>query len=263
MMKEGGNLKVYILASGSKGNITYLKVGNIKVFIDAGISYQKIKKKMDAYGESIDDVKALFLTHEHHDHTMGLLMLLKKGFLNDLFMTEGTYQALSDEIKSYIKNLHIIKADQAFVYENLQVTPFMISHDAKEPVGYVIKNGIKKIVHLTDTGYIDQGYHELLENADLYVLESNHNPAKLMASPRPFLLKKRILSEKGHLSNEDACWLINRFVKTHAIWIASHISEDCNSVLDIEEAIIKIFDDPTKIDIYYASQEGLPVIELW
>ena len=103
MMKEGGNLKVYILASGSKGNITYLKVGNIKVFIDAGISYQKIKKKMDAYGESIDDVKALFLTHEHHDHTMGLLMLLKKGFLNDLFMTEGTYQALSDEIKSHIK----------------------------------------------------------------------------------------------------------------------------------------------------------------
>ncbi|MDD4193908.1 MAG: MBL fold metallo-hydrolase [Acholeplasmataceae bacterium] len=262
MMKEGGKLKVYILASGSKGNITYLKVGHIKVFIDAGISYQKMKKKMEAYGESIEDVKALFLTHEHHDHTMGLLMLLKKGNLKDLFMTQGTYESLSEEIKQLIPNLHIIKADYPFTYETLNMTPFMISHDAKEPVGYVISNQNKKIVHITDTGYIDQNYHDLLQDADLYILESNHNPAKLMASPRPFLLKKRILSEKGHLSNEDACWLMNRFVKKHAIWIVSHISEDCNSILDIEESIIKIFDDPTKIDIYYASQEGLPVIEL-
>ncbi|MBN2268945.1 MAG: MBL fold metallo-hydrolase [Acholeplasmataceae bacterium] len=262
MMKEGGTLKVYILASGSKGNITYLKVGDIKVFIDAGISYQKMKKKMEAYGEFIDDVQALFLTHEHHDHTMGLFMLLKKGFLKDLYMTEGTYLSLSQEIRDIIPNLHIVKADTPFTYGNLNITPFMISHDAKEPVGYVISDGNKKIVHITDTGYIDQNYHNLLENADLYVLESNHNPVKLMASPRPFLLKKRILSEKGHLSNEDACWLMNRFVKNHAIWVVSHISEDCNSILDIEESIIKIFDDPTKIEIYYASQEGLPVIEI-
>lgn len=256
------DLKVYVLASGSKGNITYLKVGDIKLFIDAGISYQKMKKKMDAYGESIEDVQTLFLTHEHHDHTVGLLMLLKKGFLKDLYMTEGTYQALSDEIKTLVPNLHIIKADNSFDYKTLTVTPFMISHDAKEPVGFLIANGIHKMVHLTDTGYIDQSYHTLLEDADLYILESNHNPAKLMASPRPFLLKKRILSEKGHLSNEDACWLINRLVRKHAIWVVSHISEDCNSVLDIEESIIRILDDPTKIDVYYASQEGLPVIEL-
>lgn len=262
MMKEGGNLKVYILASGSKGNITYLKVGHIKAFIDIGISYQKVKKKMDAYLEPIEDVKALFLTHEHHDHTMGLLTLLKKGHIIDVFMTEGTFQSLSNDVQELIPNLHIIKADQPFTYDELEITPFMISHDAKEPIGYVITHHNKKIVHLTDTGYVDQSYYSILENADLYVLESNHNPTKLMASPRPFLLKKRILSEKGHLSNEDACWLMNRFVKDKAIWVVSHISEDCNSVLDIEEAIIKIFDDPTKIEIYYASQEGLPVIEL-
>lgn len=256
-------LKVYILASGSKGNITYLKVGNIKFFVDAGISYQKIKRKMDEYGESLDQIKTLFLTHEHHDHTIGLSMLLKRGHIETIYLTQGTLDALPVEIRNLIPRVQIIRSDEPFTYENIVVQPFMVSHDAKEPVGYVFEAEGKRMVFITDTGYIDQSYYKLLENADLYIVEANHNPAKLMASPRPFLLKKRILSEKGHLSNEDACWLINRLIlgKTSK-WVVAHMSEDCNSQEDIEESIIKSFDDPTKVEVYYASQEGLPVIEL-
>ena len=256
-------MEVFVLASGSKGNMTYLKVGDMKIFIDAGISYTKIKKKMEAYAENIYDVKTLFLTHEHSDHTAGLKQLLKNGSIEDVYLTKGTYHALPIDVAQTIPNVHLIDVDSNFQMDDIYIETFMLSHDADEPVGFVIHHEDKKMVLLTDSGYVDESYYDMLSNADLYLLEANHHPSKLMNSPRPFLLKKRIMSEKGHLSNEDACWLVNHLVKDKpSIWVVAHISEDCNTILDIEEAIVKIFDDPTKIKTYYATQEGLPVIVL-
>lgn len=262
-MEEGDIVEVFILASGSKGNMAYLKVGDIKMFIDAGISYQKVKSKMVAYEENLYDVKSLLITHEHHDHVMGLKMLLKQGAIEDIYITKGTYNALPIDVVALFERTHFIAADLPFFISDIKVSPFMLSHDAAEPIGFVIENQMKKLVILTDTGYVDQSYHEMLSNADLYLLEANHHPTKLMHSPRPFLLKKRILGERGHLSNDDAAWLVNLFVKVGpSKWVVAHISEDCNTILDIEESIVKYFDDPTKVEVFYASQEGLPGIEL-
>ncbi|MCR3906048.1 MAG: MBL fold metallo-hydrolase [Tenericutes bacterium] len=256
-------MEIFVLASGSKGNMTYLKVGDIKLFIDAGISYKKIKDKMTMYQENIYDVKSLLITHEHHDHTTGLKMLLKQGFVEDVYLTKGTYDALPIDVVNLFQNTHIITIDLAFMISDVTITPFMASHDAAEPVGYVIQHDDKKVVILTDSGYVDQSYYELLSNANLYLLEANHHPTKLMNSPRPFLLKKRILSELGHLSNDDAAWLMNVLVKNIVSkWVVAHISEDCNSIIDIEEAIVKAFDDPTKIEVYYTTQDGLPGIKI-
>ncbi|MDX9691364.1 MAG: MBL fold metallo-hydrolase [Acholeplasmataceae bacterium] len=256
-------MDVYILASGSKGNMTYLKVGDEKIFIDAGISFSKIKQKMSDYHENLYDVKTILITHEHHDHTYGLKQLLKNGSIEDVYLTKGTYNALSTDVVSLMVNVHFVDLDSQFFIHDIEIETFMLSHDAAEPVGYIVKYDDKKLVVLTDSGYVDQSYHDLLSNADLYILEANHHPNKLMQSARPFLLKKRILSEKGHLSNDDACWLMNLFIKEkQSIWVVAHISEDCNTILDIEESIVKHFDDPTKIEVYYASQEGLPVIKI-
>jgi len=255
-------LEVYVLASGSKGNMTYLKVGHISMIIDVGISYRRMQVKMNEYGESLDHIDALLLTHEHQDHTMGLKMLLKNHHVKHIYLTAGTLKGLKDDVKSMIKSYTIIQADNPFLIEDIQVTPFMVSHDANEPVAYVIERE-KKVVILNDTGYVDESNHLLLTDADLYILEANHQPAMLMNSPRPFLLKKRILSERGHLSNEDASWLMNKLIKTKkAKWIVSHISEDCNTTLAIEEAIVAAFDDPTKVEIYYATKDGLPGIDV-
>jgi len=254
-------MKVYVLASGSKGNMTYLKVGHIKLYIDAGISYRRMHQKMDAYNEDINDVKYLLLTHEHHDHVMGLKMLLKQKIIKKIFMTQGTFEGLHDDVKSFLPEVSIVKSEESFDLGGVLVTPFVISHDANEPVGYVI-NGDKKLVIFYDTGYLDQVYYNLVSQADIYIVEANHHPTMLMQSPRPFHLKKRILSEKGHLSNDDASYLMNLLIKKQAIWVVSHISEDCNSILAIEESIVKHFDDPTKVEVYYAEKEGLPVIEV-
>jgi len=255
-------MEIFVLASGSKGNIAYLKVGHVKLFIDAGISYQKIKQKMEAYQENLFDVKSLLITHEHHDHIVGLKMLLKYGAIEHVYVTKGTLNSLPTDLVAAFPETHVIEADHPFFVDHLEVVPFMLSHDASEPVGFVIKSEDHKAVFLTDTGYVDESYHPLLSDADFYLLEANHNPFTLFQSKRPFLLKKRIVGEKGHLSNEDAARLMNKLVHQKSIWVVAHISEDCNCIDDIDEAIVKAFDDPTKIDVYYASQEGLPVIVL-
>lgn len=190
-------------------------------------------------------------------------MLLKNGGIEDVYLTKGTYDSLPIDVVKMFINTHIIHADIAFEVGEIRITPFMLSHDAAEPVGFVIENHIKKMVILTDSGYVDQSYFELLSDADLYIVEANHNPFTLFQSARPFILKKRIVGEKGHLSNEDAARLMNVLIKNKVSkWVVAHISEDCNSIEDIDIAIVKEFDDPTKVEVFYASQEGLPVIIL-
>ncbi|MFP4177900.1 MAG: MBL fold metallo-hydrolase [Acholeplasmataceae bacterium] len=257
-------MNVFVMASGSKGNMTYLRMGEHRMFVDAGISFRKIKLKMETYKEDLMSVRTLFITHEHRDHTMGLPMLLKYGAIERIYLTEGTYRSFAADLKELMADrIVIVRADEPFSYGTISCTPFMVSHDAAEPVGYVFVYDGKKLVHLTDTGYVDESYREMLSDADIYIFEANHHPESLMQSMRPFSLKKRILGERGHLSNDDAAYLINLWIaRKPAVWVVSHISEDCNTVLDIEEAIVRAFDDPTKVTVYYATQDGLPVIVL-
>ncbi len=256
-------MEVFVLASGSKGNVTFVKNEVVSFFIDAGISYQKIVSKMKNYGEDIHSAKTLFLTHEHHDHIYGLKGLLKSGIIEDVYLTKGTYDALNQEVKDLLPRVEIIRADEPFYYYQFEVLPIMLSHDASEPVGFKFIWKDKTFVLLTDTGYVDQSYIDVLKDADLYILESNHDPKKLLNSGRPFSLKQRILGVQGHLSNEDAASLMNKLVQTkHAKWVVAHISEDCNDHFDIEKAIVDSIEDLLKIDVFFASQESLPGIKL-
>lgn len=256
-------MEVFVLASGSKGNITYIKNEVVSFFIDAGISYKKIVDKMKTYGEPIENVRTLFLTHEHSDHVFGLLTMLKTGHIKEVYLTQGTLNGLSKEVKSLLPKTIIIKADQPFLFRQFNVYPILLSHDANEPVGFRFDWQDKSFVCLTDTGYVDQSYIDVLKGADLYLLESNHDPKKLLNSKRPFALKQRILGIEGHLSNEEAAILMNKLIqKKKAKWIIAHISDECNDAFDIEKAIIDHFDDVLKTEIIYASQASLPGIKL-
>ncbi len=189
----GDIVEVFILASGSKGNMAYVKNEGISFFVDAGISYQKIVSKMKAYEEDLQDVKTLFLTHEHQDHIYGLKSLLKQGSIIEVYLTQGTLDALNSEVKQLLPQTTIIKADEPFRFNQFMIHPIMLSHDAKEPVGFIFEEEGKRFVVLTDTGYVDQSYTDLLKDADLYLLEANHDPKKLLHSSRPFSLKQKIL----------------------------------------------------------------------
>lgn len=258
-------MQIYVLASGSKGNLTIINDEKSFYMIDCGISLRKIKQKLDEKNIDISSINKLLITHEHHDHIMGLNMLLKLGYIKDIYLTKGTLDALDNIISNYENiNINIIKEDLEFKIGNLNILPIMLSHDANEPVGFVFEKTGKKFVLLTDTGYIHESYFDLLKGADLYMLEANHDPNMLMKSKRPFLLKKRIMGLHGHLSNDDACIAMNHFIKDidKTIWVVSHISDDCNTQLSIERQIVKFVDDPTKIDVLYSSQESLAVIKV-
>lgn len=263
-IKKGDSMKIFVLASGSKGNAMCVEFENETILIDVGISYMKIKEKVETLKIDLDKIKVLFLTHEHHDHIMGLMTFLKKSKIETVYLSKGTLESLPEKVKIEIlkKEIVVIKADEVFHFDNTKITTVGLSHDANEPLGFVFEKEDKKFVHLTDTGYVDHAYYELLENANIYFLEANHEPEMLLRSARPFALKKRILSELGHLSNDDASWLINRVIKQKAIWVIAHISEDCNTQIAIEESIIKHVEDPTLLEVYYADQTNLLVFEI-
>lgn len=256
-------MEVFVLASGSKGNITFVKNEVASFFIDAGISYRKIEQKMKNYGENIAQVETLFLTHEHSDHILGLEGLLKSGHIKEVYLTQGTLDALKLNVRALLPKTIIITADEVFEYRQFKILPILLSHDANEPVGFRFDWFDKSFVCLTDTGYVDQSYHEQLKDADLYLLESNHDPKRLLNSRRPYALKQRILGVLGHLSNEEAAILMNKLIQNKkSKWVIAHISEECNDAFDIEKAIIDHFDDVLKIEIFYASQDALPGIKL-
>ncbi len=258
-------MKVDILASGSKGNLIALRTTNYNILIDVGLSYRKIVEKLSEIDLTLEKIDFLFLTHEHSDHTKGLKLIIEKHPKIKIFLTKGTLDGLNDEIKDLIKNFEFVKADQNYNVKDITFYPMMMSHDAYEPVGYIFYIDDKKIVLVTDTGYLHESYYDLIRNANLYILESNHDEHMLMHSPRrTHSLKMRILSEKGHLSNDQAAKIVNKVVdKNHfAIWALHHISEDCNKIEKIEKAIVKNLDNPFKINLVYTSQESSETIEI-
>lgn len=262
-MLLGDYMEIFVLASGSKGNMTLVKTPELNFFIDAGITYSRAVGKMKNYNEEIENVNVLFLTHEHLDHIAGLKTLLKQKNIKEIYLTKGTFQALSVDIKELMPKVIIIKADEPLKIKGVDFLPIMLSHDAAEPVGFVIKSEGKKFVVLTDTGYVDHTYIDVLKCADVYLVEANHDPKKLLDSSRPFSLKQRILGITGHLSNDDAAILMNKLINDKkALWIASHISDDCNGIFEIEKAIVDHFDNPLKVDLKFASQESLEVIKI-
>lgn len=217
-------MKFYVIASSSKGNVSYLESGNKKILIDAGVSYLKIRQGLKKINVSAKDITDVFITHEHSDHVRGLNVLLK--YINpQVHLSEGTKEALNLK-----KSVNIIEAYKEINFENLTITPLPLSHDANEPLGFLFANELSKIAFITDTGFIEEKVRKKIENSTLYYLESNHDPYLLSNSRRPYYLIKRILNETGHLSNYDAAYYLSKMLgenTRHVIF--AHVSQECNT----------------------------------
>ena len=204
-------LKCCSLYSGSSGNSFFIESSKAKILIDAGVSCKKIETALNnQFNLSLNDINAILVTHEHVDHTKSLGFISSKYDI-PVFASNGTWEALGEN-KIAIKNRNIFKLNESFNFMDLRIYPFETPHDANEPCGFNIYSENSKISIATDIGHIDEKLFNHLKDSSFVMLESNYEPNILKVSTYPYLLKKRISGETGHLSNIDASNTISKLV---------------------------------------------------
>ena len=218
-------MKIKVLASGSKGNCSYVETSSARFLIDIGITYQRLKKELEKMNLSLEDIDALLLTHAHNDHTSGLKVTLKhtnfKIYTNNEMLKELTTPIDNYRVELYQDIIHL---------NNTKITIFKTSHDAKGSVGFVIEDNKDNLVYITDTGYINKKNFKLLTNKNIYYIESNHDEKMLMDGPYPYYLKQRIISDEGHLSNTTTAKYLKELIgKDTKYIILDHLSEHNNT----------------------------------
>lgn len=219
-------MRITVLSSGSKGNSALVETNVTKILIDLGVTRSYIEDKLEEIKVDPKEIQAILITHTHVDHIQGLKVFLKK-YHPIVYVTEKLLSLLKEYVDDFNYKVY---EDKKTLIGDIEVSVIKTSHDAGESVGFVIKNNDKSMVYITDTGYLNNKYFHELTNHNLYVLESNHDVEMLMNGGYPYHLKKRILGNKGHLSNEDAAYYLSEFVgpKTNTI-ILAHLSDDNNT----------------------------------
>lgn len=217
------------LFSSSSGNSTYIGSSDGGVLVDAGASAKQLTLKLDCIGVSPADIHAIFVTHEHSDHVSGLRVFASKHNI-PVYMTQGTMDALK-------KNKIINGSFEAFVVpkEGIEcggqfVKPFKTSHDSAESCGYVVNTSDeRKIAVATDTGFVTDETRSAVDGCDLILAESNHDIGMLRNGIYPYMLKRRILSDVGHLSNLACSEFVTELVKNGTTRIIlGHLSKENN-----------------------------------
>ncbi|MBN4069559.1 MAG: MBL fold metallo-hydrolase [Alkaliphilus sp.] len=223
------SVKFCTLASGSKGNCHFISDGDNYLLFDAGLSGVKIQKRLIEIGIKPEQLTGIVISHEHNDHIQGA-GILSRRFDIPLYANEGTWDVMKNKIGEIkLRNMKVFSTGKLFELNSFIVNPFKISHDAREPVGFSIENNGVNICIATDLGYVDETLIKHTAGADLVVLESNHDEEMLKAGRYPYSLKRRILSEVGHLSNENAGLAILKMIdKNVKKIILAHLSEENN-----------------------------------
>lgn len=218
----------FSIASGSSGNCICVGDDLTHVMIDAGISGKRIEAGMNSYDYTTADMDGLLVTHEHSDHVSGLGVISRRYHI-PIYATAGTINAIrsmSNLGKIDDSLFHVIRPDEDFSIGSLSIHPFRISHDAADPVAYRIHNDKSKVAVCTDLGYYDDYIVKNLTDLDAMLIEANHDIHMLEVGAYPYELKRRILGDFGHLSNESSgkllCQILHDDVKHVFLGHLSH-----------------------------------------
>lgn len=224
-------MRLVSIASGSSGNCIYIGSENTHILVDAGISNKRIEQGLNEIGLKGSELDGVVITHEHSDHIKGLGVLARKHGV-PIYATRETIEEIG-KIKSlgeYPEELfHPVSPDVEFSVGDLKISPFSIDHDAANPVAYRVKHEKKQVAVATDMGHFDQYVIDHLKGLDALLLESNHDVNMLETGPYPYPLKRRILGDHGHLSNENAGRLLTYLLHDNMKHILlGHLSKENN-----------------------------------
>jgi len=231
-------LSIAFLGSGSSGNCAVVRCGGTTVLVDAGLSARETKRRLALCGVALEDVSAVFLTHEHSDHVYGALALSKKAGL-PVYATAGTADAAGFPGPLF-SDVRTVRGGRDLVVGDLHVRVTSTPHDGVESVCYVFADGAGRRVGIaTDLGHLSRPVLEALRDCDALGLEANHDEDLLREGPYPAVLKRRILSDVGHLSNEAAAEALRALVgpRTRSV-TALHVSRH-NNTYPLAERVFK------------------------
>lgn len=217
------------LASGSSGNCQYIETDKVKILVDAGLSGKKIQESLVSIDVDPSTINGILVTHEHKDHIHGI-GILSRRFGIPIYANQKTWLNMKPEIGEIKEeNIIVFDTNKTFEINDLNIHPFNISHDAIEPVGYSFYYKNIKISLVTDTGYVSEEVKENIKNSHLLMIESNHDVEMLKVGKYPWFLKKRILGEHGHLSNDDAGRLLAEIIsRENQCILLGHLSKENN-----------------------------------
>ena len=222
-------MKFSVHASGSTGNALYIESEQTRILVDAGISAKQLTMRLQQLDVDASTIQAIFVTHEHIDHVKGLGVLARRLQI-PVYMNEPTWRHLPSsvgEIPEPLKN--VMETGASLEFKDLLIESIPVSHDAAEPVGYQIHHGKEKLATVTDLGYVSSRIIDFLQGVDTLIWESNHDVEMLRMGSYPWNVKRRILSDTGHLSNEDAGEALAEILKGMGenVYLA-HLSKDNN-----------------------------------
>lgn len=238
------------IASGSSGNCIYVGSDNTHLLIDAGISGKRIELGLNEIGLSTRDIDGILITHEHSDHIGGIGVLSRKYGI-PLYATKGTFDGVlsSKSVGNIDSSLfNVIKGDESFDIEELRISSINVSHDANEPVAYKISQGSNSVGVCTDLGKYDDNIINSFKGVKALLIEANHDVNMLQVGPYPYQLKQRILSDKGHLSNETCGRLLCKLLHDdmQSIYLGHLSAENNMAELAYEAVRLEIMMDGCK-----------------
>ena len=219
----------HIIASGSKGNATLVVSNKTVLLIDMGITLTRLEEGLKEINLTRKDITGALFTHNHTDHISGIKFLSPKI----MYALEGT-------LPSSLSN--VVLLNKPFTIGDFEITPIETSHDAVNPCAYLIKDKDSSLFYMTDTGVFIEETLPLIKDPTYLIIESNHDIKMLLQTNRPFELKNRIMSDHGHLCNEDSAIATVSIIGEHTKEIVlAHLSEEANTPEVALEAYNKIF----------------------
>lgn len=218
-------MKACVLASGSEGNVTYVQTEHHKILFDLGTTVKYIKEKLSELSVSIEEIDYILITHVHDDHIKALNNYVKK-YKAKICVSPKMFA----ELESLQEYDNVLLYDEQIELDDCIINIIKTSHDTSDSRSFIIESNNQKIVYLTDTGYINNRYFELLQNCDVYLFESNHDIEMLLHGPYPKWLKDRVMGPYGHLSNKDSSIYLAKLIgeNTKKI-ILTHLSHKNNT----------------------------------
>lgn len=222
-------MRFSVLASGSSGNAIYVENDEHSFLVDAGLSGRKMEELFASVDRDMKKLSGILVTHEHSDHIKGLGILARK-YKVPIYANAKTWMAMEHLVGNIpIEQRFHFDMETMKTFGSLDIQSFAVSHDAADPMFYVFHENGRKLVLITDTGYVSDRMKGYIKGADSFVFESNHDVGMLQMGRYPWSIKRRILSDVGHVSNEDAAIAMSEVVEEKPTRIyLSHLSKDNN-----------------------------------